>query len=244
MPQDVENQFLTAVIRQPPRERAVLVPLVLLVRVPDLGCHPSRRVRAEAQYCRGGGFAGEDAVAGGEGLVETMVPRQCRRFLTNVRRRRSEALGRADSVARLMDMVTTVAGVPDSGPALYVRLIRLQISCVSAVSHVDGGYDPGGRAQEAREARHARLREAVVGIGEGAADRRRMAALGVGEAGADAEFEAVGASRHGSAVWRAQRARADGARGRAARIQIVMPGASCLGSSDLGAAMIDTGYAQ
>src|SRR5690606_12900281 len=50
--------------------------------------------------------------------------------------------------------------------------------------------------QEAREARHALVRQAVVAVGHHAADRRWRSALGVAEARADAEAQAVRALDH------------------------------------------------
>src|SRR3546814_5516703 len=75
---------------------------------------------------------------------------------------------------------------PDPGPStggagreLFARSARIRRR--QLVAHV----------QEAGEARHALVRQAVVAVGDHAADRRWRGALGVGEARADAEAQAV-----------------------------------------------------
>src|SRR3546814_14474 len=75
---------------------------------------------------------------------------------------------------------------PDPGPStggagreLFARSARIRRR--QLVAHV----------QEAGEARYALVRQAVVAVGDHAADRRWRGALGVGEARADAEAQAV-----------------------------------------------------
>src|SRR3546814_11667432 len=83
---------------------------------------------------------------------------------------------------------------PDPGPStggagreLFARPVRIRRR--QLVAHV----------QEAGEARYALVRQAVVAVGDHAADRRWRRALGVGEARADAEAQAVRAPDHQSA---------------------------------------------